>query len=436
MGVKFGDDRVASAVSVSQLAFGPFCLDLATTRLLRDGVEIELRPQAFQALCVLLQNAGRCVDYDQMIRDAWNGVVVSRHTVAVTVGEVKKTLRECGSWISCRPGFGYRLEVPKSDTHIRTGLHFMSHRTREALEQAVACFATAAREDSTDFRAFEGLSRSYLILGTSGMRPPAQMYAAFLDAHHRAVELAGLTPELRADRGYGRHMFERRLAEAEEDLLQTRCEQPKLASTYVRLSMLYVAMGRLDEALEVVGDGYAADPLWPVLPATETLVRFCRREFDCAVACGKKAQQLHPYVQLARVFYAQALEYAGHWDEALAQYRHACIICPDLPWLRALEGVCLARCGRMPDASAVLTEIEQRRTSEYVDAYYMALLRDALGRRDEAFRELERACAEGSTVLSILDIDPKTDSLRTDPRFARIRDLAAPRQTRGTGQAA
>jgi len=427
---------VASVVSVSQLAFGPFCLDLPTTRLMRDGVEIELRPQAFQALFVLLQNAGRFVDYDQMIRDAWNDVVVSRHTVAVTVGEVKKTLREYGLWISCRPGFGYRLEVPKSDTHIRTGLHFMSHRTREGLERAVACFETAAREDGADFRAFEGLSRSYLILGTSGMRPPADMHTAFLDAHLRAVELAGLTPELRADRGYGRHMFERRLAEAEVDLLQARREQPGLPSTYVRLSMLYVAMGRLDEALEVVDDGYTADPLWPVLPATETLVLFCRREFDRAVACGKKAQQLHPYVQLARVFYAQALEYSGQLDEALAQYRHACVICPDLPWLRALEGVCLARRGRRGDASAVLAELEQRRISEYVDGYYMSLLLDALGRRDGAFRELERACAEGSTVLSILDNDPKMDALRTDPRFARIRDLAAPRLTRGSGQAA
>ena len=40
-----------------------------------------------------VQNRGRFVDYDQMISDAWGGVVVSKHTVAVTVGEVKKTLR-------------------------------------------------------------------------------------------------------------------------------------------------------------------------------------------------------------------------------------------------------------------------------------------------------------------------------------------------------
>jgi len=420
---------VASGVSLGQTVFGPFCLDLATTRLLREGIEIELRPQAFQALWVLLQNGGRPVDYEQMIREAWDGVLVSRHTVAVTVGEVKKALREYGSWITCRPGLGYRLEVPKCDALIRRGWHFKNHFTREGLERAVACFEQAARDDSADFRAFEGLSRCYVTLGASSMRPPREMYEGFLEAHHRAVELAGLTPELRADRGFGLHMFERRLEEAESALLQARREQPTLVSTYAFLAMLYAAFGRLDEALQVLDEGYAVDALWPILPATEIMVRFCRREFDCAAACGKKALELHPYMQLSYVYYAQALDYSGHSEEALTQYRHACVICPDVPWLRALEGAGLARSGRRGEALAALKEMERRRAAEYVDAYYMALLYEALGRRDEAFQELERACEEGSTVLSILEVDPKMDPLRTDRRFAQIRLLAAPLST-------
>ncbi|MBZ5575381.1 MAG: winged helix-turn-helix domain-containing protein [Acidobacteriia bacterium] len=411
---------MASIVPVEHLAFGPFCLDLTNTRLLRDGVPVELRLQAFYALQVLLQNAGRPVDYEQMIREAWDGVLVSRHTVAVTVGEVKKALREYGAWISCRPGLGYRLDAPQSEALIRKGWHFLSHRTREGLDRAVGCFEQAAREDQADFRAFEGLSRAYLTMGTSGMRAPREIYPAFLGAHRRAVALAGLTPELRSDCGYALHMFERKLAAAETELLQTRREQPSLANNYVRLTMLYTAFGRLDEALEALDEAYAADALLPILPATEISVRFCRREFDRAVECGKKAVELHPYVQWARVFYAQALEHSGRCEEALVQYRHACVICPNLPWLRALEAACLARSGRRREAQEVLGELERVRATEYVDAYYMALLRDALGNRDEAFDELDRAFEEGSAALSILDVDPKMDSLRGDPRFPRL----------------
>jgi tetratricopeptide (TPR) repeat protein len=221
-------------------------------------------------------------------------------------------------------------------------------------------------------------------------------------------------------------MFERRLVEAESELLRARSEQPALASASVRLTMLYAAMGRLDDALRALEEANAADPLLPVLPAAEINVRFCRREFDAAIACGKKALELHPYLQLVRVFYAQALEYAGHIEEALSQYGHAVIICTDLPWLRALKGACLARSGRRPEAEAIGAELEQTRATEYVDAYYMALLRDALGQQDEAFRELARACEEGSTALPILGVDPKMDALREDPRFARIAALAGP----------
>ena len=83
-------------VPVEPIPFGPFCLDATSSRLLRDGVEIDIRPQALHVLQVLVQNSGRHVTYDQMIQEAWAGNLVSKHTVAVTVGEVKKALGEFG----------------------------------------------------------------------------------------------------------------------------------------------------------------------------------------------------------------------------------------------------------------------------------------------------------------------------------------------------
>jgi hypothetical protein len=50
----------------------------------------------------------------------------------------------------------------------------------------------------------------------------------------------------------------------------------------------------------------------------------------------------------------------------------------------------------------------------------MTIAMEALGRRDEAFRELARAVEENSAALYILDVDPQMDSLRGDPRFAEL----------------
>lgn len=409
---------------VGQIAFGPFNLDTAAPRLLRDKVDLDLRPQALHALRALLRRSGHCVNYDEMIREAWHGISVSRHTVAVTVGEVKKALREYGSWISYHPKFGYRIDVPKSEDLIRNGWHCWHRHTREGFEKALSRFQQAALDHSTDFRAFEGISRCYLMLGTFSMRPPLEMYPAFLEAHAHTVSLIGLTPELRADRAQALNIFERKFAQAEAELLIAKRENTGAVGVHTRLAVLYAMCGRFDEALDFLSEAYAADSLWPILPCVEMMIHCCRGHFGHAIDCGRKALDLHPYLPLSRSHYAQALEFAGQLEEALVEYRRACVMSPDLPRLRAEEARCLALAGFKAEALAILNELEQLRATEYVDAYYMALLQDALGRRDEAMRELQRALDENSCQLFMMDVDPRLHSLSAAAGFSRIRNKA------------
>jgi tetratricopeptide (TPR) repeat protein len=406
---------------MTEVPFGPFVLHASETRLLRDGVEVRLRPQAFHALRVLLLHSGRSIAYEQMIAEAWDGTFVSRHTVDVTVGEVRRSLGEYGRWITHRPKVGYCLEVPTSDELVRKGWHFWNRRTREGADRAIECFTKAAAECPGDFRAWDGLSTCYLMLATFGMRAPRDVYRQFLDAHDRAVEVGGLRPELRCNRAHGLHMFERRYLEAEAEFLQTLQEKPTFGTACVRMALLYATLGRLDEAIEVLDRAYQVDPLLPTLPAAAVNVRVWKREFDTAIEVGRKAVELHPYLQISRANYALALECSGQLEEALAQYQLGSVMSPDLPWMRALEGRCLAKMDRQADARLILDELDEVRRSDYVDAYHMAIFRDALGQRDEAFSELERACEENSAFLYAIDVDPKIDDLRADRRFATVR---------------
>jgi DNA-binding winged helix-turn-helix (wHTH) protein len=404
------------------IAFGPFYLDTEAPHLLRDRVQMELRPQALHALRTLVQNTGRCVDYEEMIREAWHGVSVSRHTVAVTVGEVKKALREYGSWISYHPRFGYRLDVPKSEDLIRNGWHCWHRHTREGFEKALCRFEEAARDHNTDFRGFYGICRSYLMLGTFSMRPPLEMYPAFLEAHAHTVSLIGLTPELRADLAQGLNIFERRFAQAEAELILAGKEDPGAVGVYIRMAVLYAVSKRFDEAFDFLAAAWAADSLWPILPCAEIMIRCWRGDFDGAVNCGQKALDLHPFLAVGRSHYAQALEFAGRIEDALIEYHRASIMSPDMPRLRAEEARCLALAGYSNQATAILSELEQLRRTEYVDAYFLALLNDALGRHDDAMRELERAVEENSCMLFMLDVDPRMESLSRALGFSRLRN--------------
>ena len=98
----------------------------------------------------------------------------------------------------------------------------------------------------------------------------------------------------------------------------------------------------------------------------------------------------------------------------------ASIMAPDVPWLRALEGACQATLGRRADARAMLVGLQALRHSEYIDAYFMAVFRCALGQPREALAELERAQAENSAWLYTQDVDPMLDVVRAERGFRRL----------------
>ena len=126
-------DKFEGAVLLptEQIAFGPFEVSMSTGRLLRDGVDLRLRLRAVQALNALVQNSGRCVAYERLIRDAWDGAFVSTHTVDETMREVRKALGEYGSWVVRHRKLGYSIEVPRSGNLVKEGWHLWNRRTRD-----------------------------------------------------------------------------------------------------------------------------------------------------------------------------------------------------------------------------------------------------------------------------------------------------------------
>jgi tetratricopeptide (TPR) repeat protein len=185
--------------------------------------------------------------------------------------------------------------------------------------------------------------------------------------------------------------------------------------------LLYAAQRRFKRALESLERAQVLDRFDPGIPAAEMFLWISRRDFCRAVEAGASAMEVQPYFYPDRALYAEALEFSGRVDEALAQYRAAQSLAPDIPWLKALEAGCLARSGYCGRAKAILEELQNYRIRSYVDPYYLAALLGALNRLEEAFAELRRAREEDSASLYAVDVDPKLDSLRTDRRFTAFR---------------
>jgi Flp pilus assembly protein TadD len=73
--------------------------------------------------------------------------------------------------------------------------------------------------------------------------------------------------------------------------------------------------------------------------------------------------------------------------------------------------------GRKNEARAVLTELKQTSEKEYLPATSIALVYAGLGEKDQAFVWLEKAYEQRAFHLQWIKLEPRWDSLRSDPRF-------------------
>ena len=139
---------------------------------------------------------------------------------------------------------------------------------------------------------------------------------------------------------------------------------------------------------------------------------------------GLAYEQLVRYAEAAEAFQsAIALSADDSKAEAMAAFKGGADASAALAHTYALEGDHEA-------ARSILKGLEEQAASAYVPPHDIALIYSALGEADKAFEWLKMAYQERFSLLVLLELDPRFDSLRADPRFtnllSRIADDARP----------
>ena len=108
--------------------FGPFRLDPAERRLMRDGQPVPLTPKAFDALLVFVENNNRLLNKDELLATIWPDSFVEESNLAQHVSTLRRAL---GEQPDGRP---YIETVPKR------GYRFIAEVKLEPREQPAAAF--------------------------------------------------------------------------------------------------------------------------------------------------------------------------------------------------------------------------------------------------------------------------------------------------------
>ncbi len=118
-------------------AFGPFLLDATECLLTLDGKPMPLAPKAFEALLILVENAGHLIDKDDLMKRLWPNTFVEEANVAKHVSLLRKILSEATNgreYVETIPKRGYRFVVDvkeiadRADDHSNRGAYLIGKK--------------------------------------------------------------------------------------------------------------------------------------------------------------------------------------------------------------------------------------------------------------------------------------------------------------------
>jgi eukaryotic-like serine/threonine-protein kinase len=301
------------------------------------------------------------------------------------------------------------------DLYLR-GLFFAEKRTAESLRKAAGYFQQAIGKDPAYALAYAGLGdvEGWLIT-FAGARTGEQLPKAKAAAS-KALELDDTLAEAHASLGFV-SWYDYDWKTSERELRRAIELDPRNAPARGNYAFVLAFQGRLIEARAEIERARQLDPISPIINCKSALLHDFAREYPTAIEEAKKVLEMDPQFPIAYWALAIAYSQTGRYAEALAQLdaspaRNADDI--------GLRGYILAISGQREVARPMLAELTDRAAQGRVSPSSVALIHAGLGDKDAAFAWLDKAYAERDFPLRHLKVAPYWDSLRSDPRFARL----------------
>jgi serine/threonine-protein kinase len=299
------------------------------------------------------------------------------------------------------------------------GRYFWNKRKTANLKTATSYFQQAIDRDPGYAEAFAGLADAYALLATGGADalPPHEAMPRARAAATAALRLDDRLAEAHTSLGYVASNYDWDWATAERTFRRAIDLNPNYATARHWYCWYLIMMGRLDEAAAQIARAQELDPLSPIISTTMGVPPFYARDYDQALARFQRAADVGPDFWLTHVWLGWTYSETGRHADAVAEFHKEDDVSP----LRyGGLGYVYARAGDHRAAREVLAEARRASERHYISPHAIAIIHAALGEKDEAFRWLERALSERDEEMTLIRVDPRLDSLRSDVRFASL----------------
>jgi TolB-like protein/Flp pilus assembly protein TadD len=301
-----------------------------------------------------------------------------------------------------------------------TGRFYWNKYREEGYRKSIEYFKQAAEKDTNYALAYAGLADSYSLLGEMSMVPAGETFPQARAYAEKALSLDDTLSEAHLSLGIFKLFYDWDFTGAGKELLRAKELDPKNAQVYHFYGHYFELTGRFEEAIIETKRGVQLDPTNLIINSEVGFAFYVARRPDSAIEHLRKTLELDPTFSYASYELAQAYEQKGAYQEAMAELDRARPISADWSWIVADLGYVDALLGKRSEAEKIIQELKERTAREYIDPVLNAYIYIALGDKDRAFAWMDKAFQERSGMLCWLEIEPKFDPLRSDPRFAKL----------------
>ena len=309
------------------------------------------------------------------------------------------------------------------------GLHASGRGSFEGFRTAVAYFeqAIARQPDFAEAHAALALAQ-HQFLFAGPLSPRATMPKAEAAAR-KALQLDETLAQAHRTLGGILHHYSWQWEEGDREFARARQLSSDSAESYAAGIPALIRNGHFEQAVALTTRALENDPLSFNAHIHAATALRAAGQYDRAIAAVRRALDIHPRQPRGHFQLGVTLLFMGRLEDAIAELETAAGSAQGSNLrFQAYLGYLYAAAGRPLDARKILTALEARARQQYVSAFGIALIYDALGEKEPALAAFERAYQDRAVEFSQMNQYPPFKTIASDPRYqARLRDIGLPR---------
>jgi serine/threonine-protein kinase len=344
----------------------------------------------------------------------WSNTYTSKFSEMFLVQE--KISREIFETLHLKLSSGEKKQLEAAYLYLK-GRSYWNKRTSDAIKEGMDYFQQAIDVDPNYAAAHAGLADCYNMLVLYSALPPQEGFSKSKTSAMKALELDNSIAEAHTALAFVKFRFDWDWAGAGREFNLAFEQNANYASAHQWYANYLIAKGQTSDAIKAAKRAQELDPLSLITISQQSWALYFANRYDEAIASCQSVLAQDPDFYIARRYLGMAYEQKRMYPEAIAEFQRALTASRGSLLMKAHLGHAYAVSGDKAKAQQVLDELLERSKKGYVSAYLTAVIYAGLGEKDRAFEWLEKAYNERAEFLVYLKVDPRLESLRSDPRF-------------------